>query len=358
MNNIKVSVIVPIYNTAPWLKSCLDSICHQTLENIEIICINDGSTDNSLEILKEYQQGDSRIQIVDQNNKGLSEARNAGIKVAEGSYLFFMDSDDYLDLDSLEILSADMDNRSLDFLLFNVTSFGDDDSYTEMADNWNKGYFNRKLDENSVYSGVDLFCIQKRSRSYICTAWSSMISRSFFLEKKLWFHPGILHEDEPYTFSAMMSASRCGCLNRVLYHHRYRVSSIMTNTVSFENVYGYFVGILDMQKTINNISHAEIDLIIDHVQSFAKTAVTKYRNCDMTEKAKYHLLPPAEQIHFINIVVYPADLLDISDNKSKELRKIKKSRSYRLGRILTYIPRKCFSFFKYYFSSSNETHNK
>ena len=181
MNNIKVSVIVPVFNTAPWLKTCLDSICHQTLENIEIICINDGSTDDSLGILKEYQQRDCRIHIIDQNNKGLSEARNAGVKVAKGSYLFFMDSDDYLNLDSLDILSKDMDNRSLDLLLFNVTSFGDNDSYTEMADHWNKGYFNRELDESRVYTGIDLFCIQKESHAYICTAWSSMISRLFFL---------------------------------------------------------------------------------------------------------------------------------------------------------------------------------
>ena len=102
MNNIKVSVIVPVYNCEKYLKKCLDSLVNQTLKDIEIICVNDGSTDNSGRILEEYT--DSRIKIITKENGGLSSARNAGIAVAKGEYLGFVDSDDWVDLDFYEKL--------------------------------------------------------------------------------------------------------------------------------------------------------------------------------------------------------------------------------------------------------------
>lgn len=93
----EVSVVVPVYNVEPWLRECLDSILGQTLENIEVICVNDGSTDNSVGILQEYAREDCRIKIIEQENKGISETRNAGVRASSGKYLFFMDSDDVLD---------------------------------------------------------------------------------------------------------------------------------------------------------------------------------------------------------------------------------------------------------------------
>lgn len=110
---IKISIIVPVYNTEKYLKKCLDSLINQTLKDIEIICINDGSPDNSLKILKEYEKKDKRIKIIDQENQGVSVARNNGIKIANGEYIGFVDSDDYVDLDFYEKLYNDSDNVEL-----------------------------------------------------------------------------------------------------------------------------------------------------------------------------------------------------------------------------------------------------
>lgn len=93
----KISVIIPVYNTAKYLMECLDSVIAQTLEDLEIICVNDGSTDLSLEILKEFARKDSRIKLINQNNRGVSAARNAGLKIATGKYVGFVDSDDTVD---------------------------------------------------------------------------------------------------------------------------------------------------------------------------------------------------------------------------------------------------------------------
>ena len=94
----KISIIVPVYNTEKFLEKCLNSLIKQTLKDIEIICINDGSIDNSLQILRKFANKDKRIQIINQTNSGLSIARNAGINKATGEYIGFVDSDDWVDL--------------------------------------------------------------------------------------------------------------------------------------------------------------------------------------------------------------------------------------------------------------------
>lgn len=101
---VKVSIIIPVYNTGKFLKRCIDSIINQTLDDIEIICVNDGSTDNSPGILEEYTDKDSRIKIINQENQGISCARNKGIECAEGEFIGFVDSDDWVDRDFFEKL--------------------------------------------------------------------------------------------------------------------------------------------------------------------------------------------------------------------------------------------------------------
>ena len=98
-----ISIIVPVYNAAPYLPQCLDSLVNQTYRDIEIICVNDGSTDNSLDILKAYAERDSRILVIHQENQGLSDARNKGLKNARGEWVMFVDSDDWIDISTCQI---------------------------------------------------------------------------------------------------------------------------------------------------------------------------------------------------------------------------------------------------------------
>ena len=101
-NNLKVSVIIPVYNVEQYLNQCLDSVINQTLKDIEIICVDDGSTDNSFKMLEEYAQKDNRIKVIHQKNKGAAAARNEGLYIAQGKYLSFLDSDDFFEIDMLE----------------------------------------------------------------------------------------------------------------------------------------------------------------------------------------------------------------------------------------------------------------
>lgn len=116
-SQLLISIIVPVYNVEKYLPQCLDSLINQTYQNIEIICVNDGSLDNSKNILEEYASGDRRIKIINQNNQGLSAARNTGMRVASGKYLMFVDSDDWIDLCTCEkaIFLAEKNNADLVF---------------------------------------------------------------------------------------------------------------------------------------------------------------------------------------------------------------------------------------------------
>lgn len=117
---VKVSVVIPVYNVENYLEECLDSIINQTLKDIEIICINDGSTDASIDILEKYAKADSRIQIFNQNNSGLSAARNRGIELSKGEFVYFIDSDDYLDLNALKELYDLSVKYGTDFIIFKL----------------------------------------------------------------------------------------------------------------------------------------------------------------------------------------------------------------------------------------------
>ncbi len=123
MPEVKVSVIIPVYNTEKYLKKCLDSIVNQTLKDIEIICVDDGSKDSSLQILNEYSKIDNRIKIITQENSGAAIARNKGVDAAKGEYLYFIDSDDYVDYSFLEKMYSQISCTDSDICLCERTDY-------------------------------------------------------------------------------------------------------------------------------------------------------------------------------------------------------------------------------------------
>ena len=164
---VKVSVIVPVYNVDKYLEECLDSIVNQTLNDIEIICVNDGSTDGSLKILEDYASKDDRIKIITQENGGLSVARNTGIDVAKGEYLSFVDSDDFIGLEMFDKMYDQAHSQDLDilfcktYLYDDVTGDIDDKSSffnLEIFDNFDKDVFNHFDTVNFIHSISVISC--------------------------------------------------------------------------------------------------------------------------------------------------------------------------------------------------------
>lgn len=180
MQQLKISVIVPVYNVEKYLKQCLDSIVNQTYKNLEIIIVNDGTKDNSMKIVEEYLQ-DKRIKVINKENGGLSSARNIGIKEATGDYISFIDSDDYISLNMYEDLVKNINGE--DIIIFNYSRL--DDKTKKIVKN--KYIKNNKmiiLDKklNYLYSRIELVC------------WNKIYKATFIKEKKINFLE-IVNED-------------------------------------------------------------------------------------------------------------------------------------------------------------------
>ena len=194
--NIKVSVIVPVYNTEKYIDECLDSIENQTLKEIEIICINDGSTDNSLQVLKAHQQKDSRIKIIDQKNAGVCAARNQGIKNAKGTYIAFVDSDDLIPPYVYEKAYYDAVKYNVNVVAFKIMTFIDG----EHLDLNQFKYDRSKIKRCGRRSYQNPFTHMLENSCFVVT---KVFKRSFVIDNNLLFKEGVTHyEDGLFNFLA------------------------------------------------------------------------------------------------------------------------------------------------------------
>lgn len=231
----KVSVIIPVYNTAPYLRESIGSIVNQSLHGIEILIVNDGSTDNSAEIIHELANEDGRIQVFEQENQGQSVARNVGLKYASGEYIYFMDSDDLLSLDALEKLYNRSLTRQLDVLFFDGDILYEDGQQTLSWDY----HRTERYGEEIVYQGTLLLDDMLEHYTFRATPWLYMVSRDFLTQQRLVFYPGIIHEDELFTMLLFIQSHRISCLKESLVQHRVRANSTMTKKFSIRNVSCY-----------------------------------------------------------------------------------------------------------------------
>ncbi len=213
---VQVSVIVPIYNAYDYLGVALDSILCQTLKDIEVICIDDGSTDRSLDIIKKYHEADSRVRVVTENNAGVSTARNKGIVRARGEYIIFLDADDFYEPTLLEKLYNLAKKENLDIAL---SKFDIYNSKTER--------FSASVDEKHVDIYAHGAVVSKNEfPDYIFESatgyvWNKLFRTSFLREKDLEFDPELhVFEDVHFVCSAMALAERVGRIDPILMHHR------------------------------------------------------------------------------------------------------------------------------------------
>lgn len=236
-----ISVIIPVYNTAPYLYESIGSIMNQTLYDIEIIVINDCSTDESDAIICSMMANDKRIIYKKfEINRGLSIARNEALKLAKGKYVYFMDSDDVILHDALEKCYSLCEKNNLDFVFFDGDVFCDK-GIPSLSWNYQR---TEQYDENTIYEGEELFKDMLNTYAHRSVVWLMLISRTHLERLSLSFYPGIIHEDELFTALLYLQTSRIGCLKQSLIKHRVRNNSIMTKRYSIRNVSCY-ITILD-----------------------------------------------------------------------------------------------------------------
>ena len=204
---LKVSVIIPVYNAEAYLRQCLDSVVNQTLQDIEIICVDDGSADFSTVILNEYAAKDARINIFTQVNSGQGAARNRGLEAARGEYVYFVDADDeLLNTSVLENLLATAKRENLDVLFFDAETVIDEGFSTTAV---RAGDYVRHHDYSSVMSGRELFSEFLKNREYTVCPYLAFYRRSFLEENNIRFpSERIFYEDNIFMTRVLLAAKR------------------------------------------------------------------------------------------------------------------------------------------------------
>lgn len=213
-----ITVIVPVYNTEKYLRKCLDSICNQTYKNLEIVCVNDYSTDNSISVLNEYVAKDSRIKIINhRENKGASAARNSGIDVSTGEYIYFVDSDDWLDLDYIENMYKTIEKYHANMVL--NTNILEEKCNKTKPFSWNA--YTKKLPEGEF---LDKITAINESQ---CMIWAHLYKREFLIKNNLRFPEGYIHEDEYFSYVSKILSDKLFAFYGPAYHYRQHSGSTM-----------------------------------------------------------------------------------------------------------------------------------
>ena len=209
-----VSVIIPVYNVERYLKKCIDSILNQTYKNLEIILVDDGSTDCSSKICDEYAKNDTRILVIHKANGGQSEARNIGISESKGEYIFFVDSDDYIEYNAIETMLEIAENKNADMVIADIYSVNEKGEIL----NEGKGQY--------TFQNESLFSAEEAAQAFAeldWGPWNKLYKRS--VHKNIYFPKGKIHEDEAIMFQLFERCDKIVYTNVRLYNYLQREGS-------------------------------------------------------------------------------------------------------------------------------------
>lgn len=222
-----ISVILPVYNNAQYLEECLGSVLAEEKLSIEIVAVDDGSTDGSGQMLEDYAGKYENIRVFHQENSGVSVARNLGLEKAKGEYICYLDSDDHYQLGVLEKGLALCNEKKLDVLFFTYENYFENEI---AAERWKNNRVNQPMRKREYpkepFSGREMMLLFKTQLEYRVNVFLQMARREFLQENHFSFEPGIIFEDIPYTFEVLLRAKRVMALNEVLVKRRIRDNSL------------------------------------------------------------------------------------------------------------------------------------
>lgn len=278
-----ISVIVPVYNVERYIKECLDSILNQTFTNIQIILVNDGSTDLSIQCIQDLVNNNNNILLINKINGGLSSARNEGLKYATGKYISFIDSDDYIERNFLESLFYEAENNNLDIVFGNYKIFKGNEFKLKQR--------NPILFTNQIQSGIDYLHNQLENKSYQMEVWCNLYKKDFILSNNLKFKENLFFEDEEFNVKSLLLARKVKLIDCYGYIYRQRSESIMTSKPekkhieSTKYILQYFIDIYShssnhkvktcMSKLILYMSNAYISKIVLSDENFKYKYIDK-----------------------------------------------------------------------------------
>ena len=308
-----VSVIVPVYNVERYLEECLDSIINQTLKDIEVICIDDGSTDNSLSILKRYAVKDKRIVILQQENQGAGVARNIGMSVAKGKYLSFLDGDDFFVESLLEDAVLQAEKEQSDIVIFKYVEY--DHQKNNYGINEKGINLNHSFDtiSNCIFNKNDIFNLTNPA------PWNKLYRHDFVERNNLYFQDNKRTNDLYFTCAALACAQRITLLNKVLAFYRVGMSSNSQAT--------NYVAPLDFYKALNGLKeflvHRELFDELNISYSNLCVSICRYNIYSNNLRSRIRILKMLREYGFKELSL-----------DEKAIKRIEKAKFYKLGKLL------------------------
>ena len=308
MKKPDISIIVPVYNTEKYLERCLTSLIEQTKKEIEIIIINDGSTDNSEKIIKKYK--DSRIKYIKNVNQGIGATRNEGIEKAQGKYIMFVDSDDYIEQDTCEVLFTKAEKDNLDMVIC--------DFYRECENGEKKEERILDFENTTIKETPEL--LYKINLS----PWNKLYSTKMIKDNNILFEEELKYEDTPFVFISMDKSKQIGKVNKCLNH--YIIHSNSETTIRDERCFDIFEIIRIVRDYFDNKEYAK-----ESLNRWIVWIVTNFTIQQRNQEDKKLAMKFIDHSHDFLSVVVP----DYKNNKYYEGRGIK--RVIEKSRILTKI---------------------
>lgn len=229
----KVSIVIPVYNVEVYLKECIESVLQQSYTNLEIILVDDGATDSSGKICDEYKDKDNRVIVIHKENGGLSSARNSGLAIATGEFVYFLDSDDYIEKNAIEVLVENMRTNNSEVVFLDGNIFYEEGAEIRLTNTYIR---QRKYE---LCNGKEQLRKLIETGEYRTAVPFLFFKKEFLDNYQLRFKEGIIHEDELFTILVFMTDVMVSHCNFPLYNYRIRQNSIMTaskNIKSYESM--------------------------------------------------------------------------------------------------------------------------
>lgn len=310
MNKILFSIIIPVYNVSEYLDRCVQSVLRQTCKDFEVILINDGSTDGSDQICKELEDQNMRIRYFSQENKGLSETRNKGITKAKGEWIIFLDSDDTIEENTLELFFKVINkNVDIDIIIANHA--------IRHLDAKDVKYSTTSVKPGTIMLGKDYILSEMKYNTYNPVSVRNLYRRKFLIVNDISFEPNLVHEDELFTVNVFLQAKHVYVSGIIFYNHLIRKNSITTNKKKIKNM-----------KSINEICKKS-EYIVDKLDVVGEKQLIYNHFCNLNYNMLYHVLKTGE---------FCDDLVDneFLNKHSKGLKNIIRYKLLRLNPLIFY----------------------
>lgn len=307
----KVSVIIPVYNGEKYLKQCIDSLLVQTLQDIEVICVDDGSTDDSLNILHQYCKMDTRVQVIQQENQHAGVARNRGLDIAKGKYLLFLDADDYFTSNMIEEMYKEAEQNSLDIVICQYDVYNEKSKTEEIRSFETEESF---LPNKSVFYGNE---VKERAIFQLTTgvAWNKMFKAEFVRTSGIRFQNLRSSNDGFFTYCLLAIAGRIGYIKRSFVKYRMGNKESLSNTreKSWENAFTMLKAIKNelinrgcyscYEKTFLNYALTHGVGYLESINTYMNFEECFYRIREL-EKEEFHLLEQPEDFFYNQSIWY------------------------------------------------------